>query len=50
MRTFGGSNHIALEVPDLASAVTTLQARPAFKAYGKPIPSSTAPPPPPAHD
>jgi lactoylglutathione lyase len=83
--TFGVSNHIALEVPDLASAVTALQARPAFKTYGKPltmhtgvngkrqvnlfdpdgtrvelmepvtadgkpVPSSTAPPPPPAHD
>jgi catechol 2,3-dioxygenase-like lactoylglutathione lyase family enzyme len=35
--TFGGSNHIALEVPDLAGAVTALQARPAFKTYGKPL-------------
>jgi catechol 2,3-dioxygenase-like lactoylglutathione lyase family enzyme len=83
--TFGDKNHIALEVPDLAAAVAALQARPAFKAYGKPlaihtgingkrqlnlydpdgtrielmepftadgkpVPPSTAPPPPPAHD
>jgi lactoylglutathione lyase len=82
--TYGSSNHIALEVPDLAAAVTALQSRPAFKTYtrpltphtgvngkrqlnlydpdgtrvelmepftadGKPVPSSTAPPPPPAH-
>jgi lactoylglutathione lyase len=81
--TFGSDNHVALEVPDLAAAVADLQARPAFKSYGKPIaphvgrngkrqanlfdpdgtrvelmepvtadgkpvPSSTAPPPPPA--
>ena len=83
--TFGTSNHVALEVPDLAAAIAALQARPAFKSYGqsiaghighngkrqvslfdpdgtrvelmepntadgKPVPSSTAPPPPPAHD
>ena len=82
--TYGSSNHVALEVPDIAAAVATLQARPAFKSYtkpltphtgvngkrqlnlfdpdgtrvelmepvpadGKPVPSSTAPPPPPAH-
>ncbi|MGA1981827.1 MAG: VOC family protein [Acidobacteriaceae bacterium] len=82
--TYGSSNHVALEVPNLAAAVTALQARPAFKTYtrpltphtgvngkrqlnlydpdgtrvelmepftadGKPVPSSTAPPPPPAH-
>jgi len=79
-KTYGSSNHIALEVPDLAAAVATLEARPAFKTYGrtidihlgkngkrqanlydpdgtrvelmepntadgKPVPSSTAPPP-----
>jgi len=83
--TFGGKNHIALDVPDLAAAVASLQARPAFKTYGKPltintgvngkrqvnlydpdgtlvelmepftangkpVPPSTAPPPPPSHD
>jgi catechol 2,3-dioxygenase-like lactoylglutathione lyase family enzyme len=82
---WGGKNHIALEVPDMAKAVATLAARPAFKAYGKPlnvqvgkngkrqvnlydpdgtrielmepftadgkpVPPSTAPPPPPSHD
>ena len=83
--TYGSSNHVALEVPDLAAAVTALQSRLAFKTYtrpltphngvngkrqanlydpdgtrvelmepftadGKPVPSSTAPSPPPAHD
>jgi lactoylglutathione lyase len=84
--TYGTSNHVALLVPDLATAVASLQARPAIKSYtqplgaghvghngkrqlslfdpdgtrvelmepntadGKPVPSSTAPPPPPAHD
>jgi lactoylglutathione lyase len=82
--TYGSSNHIALEVPDIAAAVAALKSRPAFAAYGrsidihlgkngkrqanlydpdgtrielmepvtadgKPVPSSTAPPPPPAH-
>jgi catechol 2,3-dioxygenase-like lactoylglutathione lyase family enzyme len=82
--TYGSSNHVALEVPNIAAAVTALQARPAFKTYarpltphtgvngkrqlnlydpdgtrvelmepstadGKPVASSTAPPPPPAH-
>jgi lactoylglutathione lyase len=81
----GGKNHTSLIVPDAAKALATLQARPAFKDYirpvkinvginrkrqinlfdpdgtrvelmepvtidGKPTPSSTAPPPPPAHD
>lgn len=83
--TFGTKNHISLEVPDVTKAVQVLEARPAFKIYGKdlkvatginqkrqvniydpdgtrvelmepntvtgrPTPSSTAPPPPPAHD
>jgi lactoylglutathione lyase len=82
---FGTKNHISLVVPDVAKAVSILEARPAFKSYGKelkvatgvnqkrqvnlydpdgtrvelmeantvtgrPTPSSTAPPPPPAHD
>jgi lactoylglutathione lyase len=35
--TYGSSNHVALEVPDLAAAVAALQARPAFKTYAKPL-------------
>jgi len=81
----GSDNHVALEVPSLAAAVTALQSRPAIKTYtkpltpkvgkngkrqlnlfdpdgtrvelmepttadGKPVPSSTAPPPPPAQN
>jgi catechol 2,3-dioxygenase-like lactoylglutathione lyase family enzyme len=80
--TFGVQNHIALDLPDLPTAIAALQARPAFKTYarpldphlgrngkrqvnlfdpdgtrvelmepvtadGKPVPPSTAPPPPP---
>ena len=83
--TFGDKNRIALEVPDVIRAATTLAARPAFAAYGmplaphtgvngkrqltlydpdgtrvelmepvtadgKPVPPSTAPPPPAAHN
>jgi lactoylglutathione lyase len=83
--TFGTKNHLSLLVPDIQKAVADLEARPAFKSYGKelkvnvgvnqkrqvnlydpdgtrvelmeantiagkPTPSSTAPPPPPAHD
>ena len=84
--TFGSDNHVALEVPDLAAAIASLQARPAIKSYGqplgtghvghngkrqlslfdpdgtrvelmepitadgKPVPPSTAPPPPSAHE
>jgi catechol 2,3-dioxygenase-like lactoylglutathione lyase family enzyme len=79
--TFGSDNHVALEVPSIAAAVTALQSRPVIKTYakpltpkvgkngkrqlnlfdpdgtrvelmeptttdGKPVPSSTAPPPP----
>jgi catechol 2,3-dioxygenase-like lactoylglutathione lyase family enzyme len=80
--TYGGSNHVALDVPDLAAAVATLKSRPAtygrpldihlgkngkrqvnlfdpdgtrvelmepFTADGKPVPSSTAQPPPRSH-
>jgi len=82
--TYGSSNHVALEVPDITAAVAALKTRPAFATYGKsldvhlgkngkrqvnlydpdgtrvelmepftadgkPVPSSTAPPPPPAH-
>jgi lactoylglutathione lyase len=83
--SFGSSNHVALEIPDASAAIAALQARPAFKTYGKPlsvhvgkngkrqvnlydpdgtrvelmepvtadgkpVPSSTAPPPAPAHE
>jgi lactoylglutathione lyase len=83
--SLGSDNHVALEVPSLVAAVTTLQSRPAIKTYtkpltpkvgkngkrqlnlfdpdgtrvelmepittdGKPVPSSTAPPPPPAQN
>ena len=34
---FGGKNHIALDVPDLAKAVAAIEARPAFKTYGRTI-------------
>ncbi|HXB61524.1 MAG TPA: VOC family protein [Acidobacteriaceae bacterium] len=82
---WGGKNHISLAVPDVAKAISTLEARPAFSSYGKPltmhigingkrqvnlfdpdgtrvelmethtadgkpVPPSTAPPPPPSHD
>jgi catechol 2,3-dioxygenase-like lactoylglutathione lyase family enzyme len=84
-KTFGGKNHLALEVSDIQKSVEILKSRPAFAAYGKPltvqvgkngkrqvniydpdgtrveimepktvdgkpVPSSTAPPPPPSHD
>jgi catechol 2,3-dioxygenase-like lactoylglutathione lyase family enzyme len=84
-KSLGGKNHLSLAVPDITKTVAELEARPAFKAYGKPLeihtginrkhqvnlfdpdgtrvelmepftvdgkvtPSSTAPPPPPAHD
>jgi catechol 2,3-dioxygenase-like lactoylglutathione lyase family enzyme len=35
--SYGGSNHISLEVPDVNAAIATLEARPAFKTYGKPL-------------
>lgn len=34
---FGGKNHISLVVPDVEKAIAILEARPAFKAYGKPL-------------
>jgi catechol 2,3-dioxygenase-like lactoylglutathione lyase family enzyme len=34
---WGGKNHISLEVPDVPKAVEILEARPAFKVYGKPL-------------
>lgn len=81
----GGKNHTSLEVTDVPKAVSILEARPAYKVYGqplpvrigrngkrqvnifdpdgtrvelmephtadgKPVPPSTAPPPPPSHN
>ena len=33
----GGQEHISLLVPDVAKSIATLEARPAFQTYGKPI-------------
>jgi catechol 2,3-dioxygenase-like lactoylglutathione lyase family enzyme len=33
--TYGSSNHVALEVSDIAAAAAALQSRPAFTSYGK---------------
>lgn len=38
---WGTRNHIALAVPDMAKAVAVLEARPAFKTYGKPLTIAT---------
>lgn len=38
---WGVKNHISLEVPDVAKAVAILEARPAFKTYGKPLTVAT---------
>ena len=38
---WGTKNHISLEVPDVAKAVAVLEARPAFKTYGKPLTIAT---------
>jgi lactoylglutathione lyase len=35
--SLGSDNHVALEVPSLAAAVTALQSRPTFKTYTKPL-------------
>ena len=39
--TFGGKNHISLEVPDVAKSVAILESRPAFKTYGKDLKVAT---------
>ena len=39
--TWGGRNHVSLVVPDAAKAVEILEARPAFKEYGKPLKIAT---------
>jgi len=36
-KTFGTQNHTSLAVPDMQKAIETLEARPAFKTYGKPL-------------
>jgi len=38
---FGGKNHVALSVPDIAKSVAVLETRPAFKLYGKPMTIAT---------
>ena len=37
----GTSEHVSLLVPDLARAITALQARPAYSIYGKPLAAHT---------
>ena len=37
----GGSEHVSLRVPDLAKAMTTLESRPAYQTYGKPLAAHT---------
>jgi lactoylglutathione lyase len=37
----GGSEHTSLVVPDLAKSIAILEARPAYKTYGKPLESHT---------
>lgn len=39
--SWGGKNHLSLEVPDVTKAVGILEARPAFKTYGKPLTVAT---------
>ena len=39
--SWGGKNHLSLEVPDVAKAVEILESRPAFKTYGKPLAVAT---------
>jgi catechol 2,3-dioxygenase-like lactoylglutathione lyase family enzyme len=37
----GGQEHISLLVPDVAKSITTLESRPAFQTYGKPLTQHT---------
>ena len=37
VKSYGSKNHLALAVPDIDKAVAALEARPAYKAYGKPL-------------
>ncbi|HEY1742086.1 MAG TPA: VOC family protein [Granulicella sp.] len=39
--SWGGKNHLSLEVPNVAKAVEILESRPAFKTYGKPLTVAT---------
>jgi lactoylglutathione lyase len=38
---WGTKNHVSLVVPDVAKSVATLESRPAFKTYGKPLKIAT---------
>jgi len=38
---WGTKNHLSLVVPDIEKAVATLEARPAYKVYGKPLTIAT---------
>jgi catechol 2,3-dioxygenase-like lactoylglutathione lyase family enzyme len=38
---WGGKNHLSLAVPDIEKAVATLEARPAYKEYGRPLKIAT---------
>ncbi len=38
---YGTKNHMSLVVPDMDKAVATLEARPAFKEYGRPLTIAT---------
>lgn len=40
-KDFGGKNHLALAVPDIAAAAKELATRPAYKVYGKPLTIAT---------
>lgn len=40
-KDFGGKNHLALVVPDIAVAAKELEERPAYGAYGKPLKIAT---------
>jgi len=40
-RQWGGKNHLSLVVPDIQKAVETLEARPYFKTYGRPLTIAT---------
>jgi len=40
-KTWGTRNHTSLVVPDITKAVATLESRPAFQTYGKPLKINT---------
>jgi lactoylglutathione lyase len=39
--SWGGKNHVALVVPDIAKSAAALEARPAFKTYGRELKIAT---------